>query len=66
MHAAKPTLAFAVIGQARADGAISPQKESQTLGGLLTRWAVDDAIGRGRSTARTHNGNTDARAMANG
>ena len=45
MKSAKPTLAFAVIGQARADGAISPQQESQTLGELLTRWAVADAIG---------------------
>jgi hypothetical protein len=54
MHSGKPTLAFAVIGQARADGAISPQQESQTLGELLTRWAVDDAIGRGRSTTGTH------------
>lgn len=55
MRAARPTLAFAVIGQARVDGAISPQQESQTLGELLTRWAVDDAIGRGRSTPRTDN-----------
>ena len=46
MQSAKPTLAFAVIGQARADGAISPQQESQTLGELLTLWAVRDATGR--------------------
>jgi hypothetical protein len=52
MFSAKPTLAFAVIGQARADGSVSPQRESQMLGELLTRWAVDDAIGQGRSTAQ--------------
>jgi len=32
MHVAKPTLVFAVIGQARSDGAISPQHESRLLG----------------------------------
>ena len=53
MHAAKPTRVFAVIGQARSDGALSPQRESQILGEMLTRWAVDDATGKGRSTART-------------
>lgn len=37
---ASPTLAFAVIGQARADGAISPQEESDWLGRLLTFWAL--------------------------
>ena len=48
MQSAKPTLVFAVIGQARADGAISPQQESQTLGELLTLWAVNDATGKNR------------------
>ena len=65
MRSARPTLAFAAIGQARADGAISPQQESQTLGELLTRWALDDAIGSGRSMAQTHNGNGDERAISN-
>jgi hypothetical protein len=46
MRAVKPTLAFAVIGQARADGAILPQQESRTLGELLILWAVKDAIGK--------------------
>jgi hypothetical protein len=46
MRAVKPTLAFAVIGQARADGAILPQQESRTLGELLTLWAMKDAIGK--------------------
>ena len=46
----RPMLAFAVVGQARADAAITPRRESEILGALLTRWALDDAIGRGRST----------------
>ena len=54
MHAAKPMLVFAVIGQARADGSISPQRESRLLGEMLTRWAVDDATGKGRSAVQTH------------
>jgi hypothetical protein len=53
MASAKPILAFAVTGQARADGSITPMQESRILGELLTRWAVDDAIGRGRSTVGT-------------
>jgi len=65
MKSAKPTLAFAVIGQARADGAISPQQESRTLGELLTRWAVDDAIGRGRSTASSHSRTMQIPAISN-
>ena len=48
IKSAKPTLAFAVIGQARADEEISPQQESQMLGELLTRWALADAMGRTR------------------
>ncbi len=63
MRSAKPTLVFAVIGQARSDNAISPQQESQTLGELLTGWAVDDAIGRGRSTAQTQQVNTHAQSQ---
>jgi hypothetical protein len=46
MNGARPTFAFAVIGQARADHAISAFQESHILGELLTQWAVGDAIGR--------------------
>lgn len=35
-----PTIAFAVIGQAKADGKMSPEKESRTVGNLLKVWAV--------------------------
>jgi hypothetical protein len=45
----RPVDAFAVIGQARADEAITAQEESHLLGELLTWWAVGDAIGRAAS-----------------
>lgn len=40
MRSAPPALAFAVIGQARVDGKISPEDESSVLSGLLTHWAL--------------------------
>lgn len=40
MQSAPPTLAFAVIGQARADGRIDPEEESRLLAALLTYWAL--------------------------
>ena len=40
MYRAPPVLAFAVIGQARADGGISPEDESALLSKLLTYWAL--------------------------
>jgi hypothetical protein len=44
MQAAPPSLVFAVIGQAKADGKISPEAESNTLSGLLTYWAMRSAL----------------------
>lgn len=35
-----PSLVFAVIGQARADGALTPEKESRLLSEVLTYWAM--------------------------
>jgi hypothetical protein len=56
MRRAAPSLAFAVIGQARADGAISPEKEADVLAELLKYWALRNAldssslcVARGRS-----------------
>ncbi|WP_437314170.1 hypothetical protein [Sorangium sp. So ce385] len=40
----KPTLVFAVLGQARSDGLVSPEQESRLLGGLLTEWALKSAL----------------------
>jgi hypothetical protein len=36
----RPALVLAVLGQARADGRLSPEGESRLLGKLLTRWAL--------------------------
>jgi hypothetical protein len=44
MREEPPTLVFAAIGQARADGKISPESESRLLGEMLTLWAVDSAM----------------------
>jgi len=40
MYRARPSLAFAVLGQAKADGRLSPEDESDLLGKLLTYWAM--------------------------
>ena len=40
MYRASPVLVFAVIGQARADGNITPEDESSLLSKLLTYWAL--------------------------
>lgn len=44
MYHAPPTLAFAVIGQARSDGRMSPEQESTILGKLLTHWALSSTL----------------------
>jgi hypothetical protein len=40
MRRAAPSLVFAVIGQARVDRRISPERESSILGSLLSHWAL--------------------------
>jgi hypothetical protein len=44
MREAPPTLALAVIGQARADGKMTPEVESRTVANLLTYWAMRSAL----------------------
>lgn len=44
MYRASPVLTFAVIGQARADGRMSPEQESAILGKLLTHWALRSTL----------------------
>ena len=44
MYRAPPTLVFAVIGQARADGRMSPEQESAILAKLLTHWALRSTL----------------------
>jgi hypothetical protein len=44
LRSAAPSLAFAVLGQARADGTLSPERESRLLGDLLKFWALRDTL----------------------
>jgi hypothetical protein len=44
MQGAPPTLVFAVIGQAKADGRLSPEQEGRMLADLLTDWAMRSAL----------------------
>ena len=49
---ARPALAFAVLGQARAEGKISPEQESAQLADLLTTWALSSSLETSRSCAK--------------
>ena len=40
MRRAPPTLVFAAIGQARAEGKLAPEEEASLLTELLTYWAM--------------------------
>jgi len=51
MYQARPTLAFAVIGQGRSDGSVSPEEESVVLGKLLTHWALQSTLESAASCA---------------
>jgi hypothetical protein len=44
MYRCPPALAFAVIGQAKADGKMSPEGESKILAKLLTYWALRSTL----------------------
>ena len=44
MYRARPIVAFATIGQGRADGKITPEEESTVLGKLLTHWALTSTL----------------------
>ena len=41
---APPTILFAVVGQARANGEITPEDESRLVGQHLAHWAMSDAL----------------------
>jgi len=41
MYAARPSLVFAVLGQARADGKLPPKLETRVLETLILRWATE-------------------------
>ena len=44
MYEATPTLVFAVIGQARAEGSISPEAEGRIFSRMLNYWALRDTL----------------------
>jgi hypothetical protein len=44
MYRAPPSLVFAVLGQAKADGGLSPKGESDLLAKLLTFWAMRSTL----------------------
>jgi hypothetical protein len=44
MRRAPPSLVFAVLGQARADGRLSPEQESRIAANVLTHWALTDSV----------------------
>jgi hypothetical protein len=48
-----PTLAFAVLGQAKTDGQISPEEASKLLNSALKQWALHRAVSTGISCAKT-------------
>jgi hypothetical protein len=51
MHTTPPTLAFAVLGQARASGLITPERENTLLRGLITEWALKSTLETARASA---------------
>ncbi|MDQ1835354.1 hypothetical protein [Massilia scottii] len=44
MYRAPPSLVFAVLGQARADGQVGPEDENVLLAKLLTHWALRSTL----------------------
>jgi hypothetical protein len=60
MYKARPILAFAAIGQGRADGKITPEEESLVLGKLLTNWALTSTLdaASGCASGNSHGADT--------
>lgn len=51
LREAPPSLVFAILGQARADGRMSPEDESRMLANLLTYWALRSTLEMSRTSA---------------
>jgi hypothetical protein len=49
--AAPPSLALAVLGQARAAGLVTPEAEARMVGRLLTWWALRGTLEAARAAA---------------
>jgi hypothetical protein len=58
LQSLEPSVAFAVLGQAKQDRELSPEKESAIVAALLTRWGFQ------RSLHRSPNARTIPRALA--
>ncbi len=54
MYRAPPALTFAVLGQVRADGRLSPEDESQLLAKLLNYWAMRSTLDVSASCATAY------------
>jgi hypothetical protein len=44
LYRARPALAFAILGQARAGGRLQPEDESRIIDDLLTHWALSSTL----------------------
>ena len=44
MYGASPTIVFAVIGQGRAEGTITPETEGRIFANMLNYWALRDTL----------------------
>ena len=64
MYRARPTLVFAALGQARADGRLSPEDESVLVGKLLTFWALKTTLDTSYECAVMGTNLRDARTAA--
>jgi hypothetical protein len=53
LYEARPSLVFAVIGQARSDGRLTPEDESVLLAKVLTYWALRSTLDTAFACART-------------
>src|SRR4051794_15416002 len=53
MRLEPPTVAFAVLGQARASGRLSPERESRLLRRLIASWAVESSLATAEATPRS-------------
>jgi len=49
----RPALAFAVVGQARASGLLTPESEDRLLGQLISFWALQSTLDANARLART-------------
>jgi hypothetical protein len=54
MYEARPSLAFAVLGQARASGLLTPEVESRTALALLRSWALRRSLGERTGMPKCH------------